>query len=297
MDRFRLLCRLQALDEQLQRWRSSGRVAFSLPLLGDAAVSLTPRALAPGDWCFPTARQFAGAMLARGGTWPQLLGQLLGSQWDPCKGRPLPLHGVAPALGVYGGGSSGTAHLLQAVGAAWALAQEPQGRVVLALLGPTAAQSGAFLQALQLAVAWRAPILFVARVAVAPSFATLAGVAPCQLVDGQGVDAVLDAVREARQRVVASGGPVLVAAAGEADGAGDDPVGHYGELLAAQGAASARELATMANEERAELRAAVHEAEAVVPWPAASVGEGVWGDPTLEPPAHPRGSLAAREQT
>lgn len=171
----------------------------------------------------------------RGANWPiargmdlepiiaDLLGRTNGSTHGKGGGAP---HWVDLDLGLMGsGGTLGTAHVL---GGGLALAKQVLGRPGIAVsgFGDGTAQRGTFHETLLQAAVWKLPLLYFCENngwSVGTSFtsssptATIAERAaaygiPGERVDGQDAAAVFQAVRRARDHIIAGNGPAMVEA-------------------------------------------------------------------------------------
>ena len=130
-------------------------------------------------------------------------------------------HGAMGSYAIVG------AHLPIAVGAAWSAQYRDSGQVAVCFFGDGTTNIGAFHEALNLAVVWKAPVVFVcennqymeytpigAVTAVARPAADRAsayGLEPL-VVDGNDVEAVYDMARRTIDRARAGEGPSLVEA-------------------------------------------------------------------------------------
>lgn len=182
-------------------------------------------ALRPEDYITSTHRGH-GHLLAKGGDPKRLMAELFGKATGYCQGRGGSQHvadfsiGFLGANGITGGG------LPIATGAALALQLQGSDRIVLAFFGEGATTGGMFHESLNLAAAWRLPLLFFCennlyamgtryeRVAPTPHVADRAkgyGI-PGVIVDGNDVLAVKAVVAEAAARARSGQGPTLIEA-------------------------------------------------------------------------------------
>ncbi len=119
------------------------------------------------------------------------------------------------------------AHLPIAAGAAWSAQYRKSGQVAVCFFGDGTTNIGAFHEALNMAVVWKAPVVFVcennqymeytpiAEVTAVPrpaaDRASAYGLEPI-VVDGNDAEAVFEATRVARERALAGDGPTLIEA-------------------------------------------------------------------------------------
>ncbi len=298
--------RARLLSARMTFLQHAGRVAFHAACIGEeVAIAATAMALREGDWFFPGHREWAGA-LVRGIPTATYAHQAFGTAVDVVKGHGAPDHPasrarhVVPASGLIG------AHLVQAVGAAWAARMRKDDVVTLAMFGTAAAATGDFHNAVNFAGVFKAPCVLVSRASrLGAKKADLAdraaayGVA-CASVDGGDGLAVLTLVREAVARAAAGKGATLVEVATERftslpdewsapellslGAAGADPLARLRAALERDGALDAAGHEALVAELRAEIDAAVAAAEGAARPPIASMFEDVYA----ELPAHLR---------
>jgi pyruvate dehydrogenase E1 component alpha subunit len=299
--------RARLLSARMTLLQHAGRVAFHAACIGEeVAIAATAMALRERDWFFPGHREWAGA-LVRGVSSAAYAHQSFGTAADSAKGHGAPDHPsskacrVVPASGIVG------AHLVQAVGAAWAARMRKDDVVTVAMFGTTAAATGDFHNAVNFAGVFKVPCVLVSRdsrtegrnVALADRAAAY-GVA-CATVDGADAHAVLSLVRAAVARAGEGKGATLVEistrrftalpddwnapellALGGAAGA--DPLARLRADLERDGALDAAAHEALVAGIRAEIDAAVSAAEAAARPPFASIFEDVYA----EVPAHLR---------
>lgn len=226
LDAYRLMVLARATDERCLSLQRQGRIGFYAPLMGQEAAQVgASRALAPEDWIFPAYRELAVA-LARGVSLRAIFDQLLGNADDLIKGRQMPNHfGFRNVNFVVASSPIGT-QITQAVGAAMAAQRRKDSIVTIAFFGDGATSSNDFHAGLNFAGVYQTPTIFFCQNnqwAISlprerqTHSATLAekgnayGI-PGVLVDGNDLNAVYGAVREARERAISGGGPTMIEA-------------------------------------------------------------------------------------
>jgi TPP-dependent pyruvate/acetoin dehydrogenase alpha subunit len=229
----------------------------------------------------------------RGAELWRLVAQVLGKAAGYNRGRSVPFNGPFE-LGVvpWVAGDLGTT-IGTATGAALAFAQEGSDRVCVCSFGDGTSNRGDFHENLNLAATWRLPIVYVcqnngwaisqraATYLAAPVASRAAGYGmPGVTVDGQDVEAVRAAVREAIARARRGDGPTLVEALtsrrrghwagqqlGEREHAAvmndSDPLDLFGGRVIARGEAAASELDELRQRVAEEVAEAVERAKAV----------------------------------
>lgn len=182
-------------------------------------------ALEGGDWVYTTHRN-RGHVLARGGDVVKVLSELLGKATGYAKGKGGNLHISAPELNIPLACAMLGGNMPVAVGTAMAAKLDGNGRVVLDFLGDGTATEGILYEAINLAVLWQVPVIFfcennsaypydlrrsgLVMSDIAQHIATLN--IPTQVVDGEDVEAVWQAVSNAVSNARVGNGPVFIEA-------------------------------------------------------------------------------------
>lgn len=181
--------------------------------------------LEPDDAVAPHYRDPLVVYLMRGAELWRLVSQVLGKSAGYNKGRSVPWTGPTDRACIpWVAGDLGTS-IGVATGAALAFQQEESDRVCVCSFGDGTANRGDFHENLNLAAVWRLPIVYVCQnngwaisqraetYLPAPVVARAAGYGiPGIAVDGNDVEAVRDAVREAVDRARRGEGPTLIEA-------------------------------------------------------------------------------------
>jgi pyruvate dehydrogenase E1 component alpha subunit len=195
--------------------------------LGQEAVAAGfAAALRPDDLVYCTYRGHVHTLL-RGAPMGALMAELMGRANGICGGKGGSMHLTDVAHGAMGSYAIVGAHMPIAAGAAWAAQERETGQVVVCFFGDGTTNIGAFHEALNLAVVWRLPVVYVCEnnlymeytaigdvTAVANPAADRAsayGLEPV-VVDGNDVDAVYETATRLVDRAREGGGPALVEA-------------------------------------------------------------------------------------
>jgi len=192
--------------------------------VGEEAVAVgVCTALHDEDYITSTHRGH-GHLLAKGGQMKPMMAEILAKATGYCKGKGGSMHiadldlGILGANGIVGGG------LPSAVGAALSSKLKQGGWVVAAFFGDGASNTGSFHESLNMAAAWRLPVIFVNennRFAMFTPMQWTTGITdiadraaaygmPGVSVDGNDVLAVYAAASTARERALAGEGPTLI---------------------------------------------------------------------------------------
>jgi pyruvate dehydrogenase E1 component alpha subunit len=129
--------------------------------LGQEAVAAGfAAALGPDDLVYCTYRGHVHTLL-RGAPMTALMAELLGRATGICGGKGGSMHLTSVAHGAMGSYAIVGAHMPIAAGAAWAAKARATGQVVVCFFGDGTTNIGAFHEALNLAVVWQLPVVFV----------------------------------------------------------------------------------------------------------------------------------------
>ncbi|WP_327691977.1 MULTISPECIES: thiamine pyrophosphate-dependent dehydrogenase E1 component subunit alpha [unclassified Streptomyces] len=229
---------LLTLYEQMAVIRRTEKAAHDLFLSGlvkgtthlaaghEAIAVGTSAALRPDDYVFATYRGHHHAM-ARGATPEECLAELMSRATGLCKAKGGSMHLTKADAFMLGSYAIVGAHLPMAVGAAWSARLRGTQQLAVAFFGDGATNIGAFHEALNLAAVWKLPVLFVCENNLYMEYTPIADVTavarpaadrapsygiPGEVVDGNDVVAVRDAVAALARRARAGDGPALLEA-------------------------------------------------------------------------------------
>jgi pyruvate dehydrogenase E1 component alpha subunit len=266
---------------------------------GQEAVSVgIASVLRPTDMVSRTYRGH-GHALALGMTSLSVIGEILGREAGCVGGIGGSMHlcdrriGLMPTMAIVGAG------IPIAAGAAWAAQLEGRDDVAVAIFGDGTANIGAFHEGINIAAVWKLPVVFICennlygeysridQTTAVDDIADRAGSygIPGEVVDGQDLAAVIDAVSRAVARARAGEGPTLLEMktyryaghsrsdqatyrpAGELDAwLARDPIEIHARRLIESGAMTESELAAM-RERAAQVVASAVEAAKTSPEP------------------------------
>ena len=193
--------------------------------LGQEAVAAGfAGAMKPGDLSFCTYRGHAHT-LARGVPVERVLGELMQRDNGLMRGKGGSMHLTSVEHGVMGSYAIIGAHLPIACGAAWRAQYKGQKDVSVCFFGDGTTNIGAFHEALNFAVVWKLPVIFVCEnnlymeytpigdITAVPSPAGDRASAyglPRIVIDGNDADVVYRAARDAYDKARAGDGPSLI---------------------------------------------------------------------------------------
>jgi pyruvate dehydrogenase E1 component alpha subunit len=203
----------------------TGEIAGFLHLdIGQEGFSVAAmKAFEKGD-VFTTYREHVMA-IARGMSPNTVMAELFGKAAGVSRGRGGSMHLFDPSHFFYGGDAIVGGHIPNAVGCAYARKFQGSEDGVMVVFGDGASNGGAFFESLNIASAWKLPLLFVCEnngyaigtkiTRVAPFEQQAKKAEPYMLtmeVDGMDAIAVYEAVREAQSRIQEGHGPVFLEA-------------------------------------------------------------------------------------
>jgi pyruvate dehydrogenase E1 component alpha subunit len=165
--------------------------------------------------------------MARGATPAECLAELMSKATGLCRAKGGSMHLTKASTGMLGSYAIVGAHLPMAAGAAWSALLRGSGQVAVAFFGDGATNIGAFHEALNLAAVWALPVLFVCENNLYMEYTPIGEVTavahpaagrapsysiPAEVIDGNDVVVVKDAVGRAAQRARSGGGPTVLEA-------------------------------------------------------------------------------------
>jgi pyruvate dehydrogenase E1 component alpha subunit len=214
---YRALVAARLFDRKCTALQKQGRLATYAPFEGQEAAQIgSAAALQPDDWMVATYRD-AAAMWMQGYPWELLILWRTGDErgGSPPDGVPV----LPPSITV-------GAHMLHAVGLAWAERLKGSSRIAMTYFGDGATSEGDFHEAMNFAGVYRTGTVFVCQnnhyaislsrdlQTASSSIAVKADAYgfPGVQVDGNDVFAMVVAAREAVDRARAGEGPTLIEA-------------------------------------------------------------------------------------
>jgi TPP-dependent pyruvate/acetoin dehydrogenase alpha subunit len=267
-------------------------------------------AMRPDDYTFCTYRGH-GHTLARGASMAAAMAELLGRANGMLHGKGGSMHLTDVQHGAMGSYAIVGAHLPIAAGAAWSAQARKSGQVAVCFFGDGTTNIGAFHEALNLAVVWELPVVFVCENNQYMEYTPIRSVTAVEhpaagraaaygleeiLVDGNDADVMYDTAVRTIGKARSGGGPSLVEAVTYRHGGhsrGDpatyrppeevrewlsrDPVQHYRARLAAEGVDESV-LRQIDEEAQAKVDAATEEARNGPPARVEDIESQVWSD-------------------
>ena len=225
---FRLMVECRRFETRAQELFFEGLVRGTTHLgIGQEAVAAGFAAAMRGDdWTFATYRGHNHA-LCRGTPMGPLFAELFGRAGGLLGGKGGSMHITSVEHHMMGSYAIVGAHLPIALGAAWSAQYRGTEQVAVCFFGDGTTNIGAFHEALNMAVVWKAPVVFVCENNQYMEYTAIRDVTavehpaadraaayglPSILVDGNDVEAVHRTARDALELARRGGGPSLVEA-------------------------------------------------------------------------------------
>ncbi|HXS63007.1 MAG TPA: thiamine pyrophosphate-dependent dehydrogenase E1 component subunit alpha [Streptosporangiaceae bacterium] len=229
---------LLSLYEQMAIIRRTEKAAHDLFLAGlvkgtthlaaghEAVAVGASAALRPDDYVFATYRGHHHA-IARGATPEECIAELMSKSTGICRAKGGSMHLTKASSGMLGSYAIVGAHLPVAAGAGWSAKLRGSGQVAVAFFGDGATNIGAFHEALNIAVVWSLPVLFICENNLYMEYTPIGSVTAVanpaadraaayglvgEVIDGNDVTAVKRTVAQAADRARAGLGPALIEA-------------------------------------------------------------------------------------
>jgi pyruvate dehydrogenase E1 component alpha subunit len=181
-------------------------------------------AMRPDDWTFCTYRGHAHT-LARGASMAGVLGELMGRECGLLGGKGGSMHLTDVEKGVMGSYAIIGAHLPIAAGAAWSAQYRGTEQVAVCFFGDGTTNIGAFHEAVNFAVIWKLPVIFVCENNLYMEYTPIGSVTAVEhpaadraaaynlekvVVDGNDADEVYRTAMKFMTRARQGGGPALI---------------------------------------------------------------------------------------
>ena len=183
-------------------------------------------AMRPDDWTFCTYRGHAHT-LARGASMSGVLGELMGRECGLLGGKGGSMHLTDVSKGAMGSYAIIGAHLPVAAGAAWSAQYRGTEQVAVCFFGDGTTNIGAFHEALNFAVVWKLPVIFVCENNLYMEYTPIHEVTAVEhpaadrasayglekiVIDGNDADEVYKTAMQYIDRARKGGGPALIEA-------------------------------------------------------------------------------------
>ncbi len=219
------MLRIRTFEERAaELFREGVIVGTAHSCVGQEAIAAgAAGVMRPGDYLVGHHRSH-GHLIAAGADMRRMMAEMFGRRTGYCKGLGGSMHIADLSLNIIGCNGIVGAGLPHACGAALTAKLRGTGQAALAFFGDGAAGQGATHEAMNLAATWRLPVVFACennQFALSAGWDTQRAVAdlverapgygmPGEIVDGNDVVAVEDAVAAALEHARAGGGPTFL---------------------------------------------------------------------------------------
>jgi pyruvate dehydrogenase E1 component alpha subunit len=279
--------------------------------LGQEAVAAAfGVAMRPDDYTFCTYRGHNHTYV-RGVSMTKILGELMGNSAGLMRGKGGSMHLTSVEHGHLGSYAIIGAHLCIATGAGWSAQYRGTEQVAVCFFGDGTTNIGAFHEALNFAVVWKLPVVFVCENNLYMEYTAIGDVTAVEhpaadrasayglepvLIDGNDVEAVYKTAQRALDLARRGGGPSLIEAVTYRHGGhsradpgkyrpdeevkawlAKDPIPRYRERLVALGMPTA-EIEKIEKETEAKIDQATEEARNAPPPDLALADKDLWAD-------------------
>ena len=192
----------------------------------EAVAAAFGHAMRADDYTFCTYRGHAHT-LVRGVPMTSVLGELMGRECGLMRGKGGSMHLTSVEHGVMGSYAIVGAHMPIAAGAAWSAQYRKSGQVAACFFGDGTTNIGAFHEALNLAVIWKLPVVYVCENNKYMEYTPIENVTAVKnpaadrasayglesiLVDGNDVEVMFEVANAALDRARSGQGPSLIEA-------------------------------------------------------------------------------------
>jgi len=225
LNMYEIMLRIREFENKVFELYTQGAMPGLAHLyMGEEAVATGAcMALEAKDYIVSTHRGH-GHLIARGAATERMMAEILGKKDGYCKGKGGSMHIVAVDKGILGANGIVGAGIPIATGAAYAAKLKNTGQVTLSFFGDAASNQGTFHESLNMASAWKLPVVYVIEnnlYGISVAIDRVVNVTDLSVransygingvtVDGNNVLEVYAAVKEAVEVARAGGGPSIV---------------------------------------------------------------------------------------
>jgi TPP-dependent pyruvate/acetoin dehydrogenase alpha subunit len=217
--------RVRKFETKITECFAKGMLAGNIhTCIGQEAICVGAcAALEPTDYITGTHRGH-GQCIAKGAVTDRMFAELCGKETGYCRGKGGSMHVVDVSLGILGANGIVGAGLPIATGSGLASKVKKTSEVTLAFFGDGASNNGTFHESLNMAAAWKLPVVYLCEnneYGVSVNIHTVTNTEniavrakgydiPGKTVDGNDILAVYEAVKEAVAYARAGNGPSIV---------------------------------------------------------------------------------------
>lgn len=217
--------KIRMFEEKVRVLDMEGKLpGFFHLYVGEEAVAVGACSAINIDDYITSTHRGHGHLIAKGGELKRAMAELYAKETGYCKARGGSMHIAAPELGMLGANGIVGAGIPIATGAALSAKYQKNGKVAVCFFGDGASNQGTFHEALNIAASFNLPAVYVCennlygvstrqtdvRKLIDIAERAKAYDMPGVIVDGNDVEAVYNAVKEAADRGRKGEGPTLI---------------------------------------------------------------------------------------
>jgi pyruvate dehydrogenase E1 component alpha subunit len=222
---YQTMLRIRRFEEKVMDLYARQRISGIVHLyIGEEAIATGVCANLQKDDYITSTHRGHGHCIAKGGELRLMMAELFGRATGYCRGKGGSMHIANIELGILGANGIVGAGMPIAGGAGLSIKMRRTDQVAASFFGDGACNQGSFHESLNLAAAWKLPVIFICennqyaisaeqrRVSAIEDYylrKASYGIEGCK-VDGNDVLAVYEAAREAVERARQGGGPTLI---------------------------------------------------------------------------------------
>lgn len=217
--------KIRMFEEKVRALDLEGKLpGFFHLYVGEEAIAVGACSAINIDDYITSTHRGHGHLIAKGGELKRAMAELYAKETGYCKARGGSMHIAAPELGMLGANGIVGAGIPIATGAALSAKYQKNGKVAVCFFGDGASNQGTFHEALNIAASFNLPAVYVCennlygvstrqtdvRKLIDIAERAKAYDMPGVIVDGNDVEAVYNAVKEAADRGRKGEGPTLI---------------------------------------------------------------------------------------
>ena len=159
---YKTMTRIREFEETARSLMLEGRLAGFLHLYsGEEAIASGVCSELSSDDCICSTHRGHGHIIAKGGSIPRMMAELYGKDTGYSQGKSGSMHIADISIGIIGANGIVGACIPIANGVAFALRYKKKNAVSVAFFGDGASNRGTFHEALNMAAAWKLPVVFI----------------------------------------------------------------------------------------------------------------------------------------
>ena len=222
---FKKMLQIRRFEEAVYMGFEAGEIpGFVHTYIGEEAVAVGACAALRADDYISSTHRGHGHLIAKGAKIDRMMAEIYGKKTGYCKGKGGSMHIADVGIGILGANGIVGAGIPIATGAALSATMRGTDQVAIAFFGDGASNTTRFHEGINLGAIWKLPVIYLCENNLygeyTPSYQTLpiknvadravAYGIPGEVVDGNDVEAVYEAVAKAAARARKGEGPTLI---------------------------------------------------------------------------------------